>query len=122
MANLDPNCVFCQIIKGQIPSTKVFEDEGFLAIKDIHPITLGHTVVFSKNHYAHIEEMPEEQRGQLFNIAIKVANQVVKEVDAQGYNLLVCSNEVAQSGVAHRPHIHVIPRKVGDNLKIDPRG
>lgn len=121
MANLDQSCVFCQIIKGDLPSTKVFEDDNFLAIKDIHPIAVGHTVIFSKNHYVNMEEMPEEQRGQLFNVAIKVADQVVLEVDAQGYNLLTCSNEAAQSGVAHRPHIHVIPRKVGDNLKIDPR-
>jgi len=122
MRKQDQNCVFCQIVAGKIPSTKVFEDSEFLAINDTHPITRGHTVFFSKNHYQNGEDMPSEERGRLFNKAVEVAGQVVKEAGAEGYNLLICSNEAAQSGVPHRFHIHIIPRHAGDNLNIDPRG
>lgn len=121
MAEQDLNCVFCKIVAGQVPSQKVHEDGEFLAIKDIQPITEGHTVVLSKKHYVDPQEMPATQRGNLFNTAFAVAAKIVVEVGADGYNLLVCSNEAAESSVPHRPHIHVIPRKTGDHLQIDPR-
>ena len=118
----DPNCVFCKIVSGEIPSTKVVEGPDFLAILDIHPITPGHTVVFSANHYSQVNQMPDEERGKLFNEAVTIGEKMVEKGEADGYNILLCSNEAAQSGVAHRPHLHVIPRKMGDNLHIDPRG
>ena len=113
----DPSCVFCKIVAGEFPLKKVLKEEGFLAIKDIQPIASGHSLVFSVNHYSDPAQMPEEERGRLFNFAFKVA----KEVAGRSYNLLVCSDEIAQSSVPHRPHIHVIPRRVGDNLHLDPR-
>lgn len=118
----DPNCVFCKIVAGEIPSQKVFEDERFLAIKDIKPIAHGHTVVMSKNHYVNGEDMPDGESGDLFNLAKKLAPKVVTEVGVDGYVISAFSNEKAQSTVPHRYHLHIVPRKEGDQLYLDPRG
>jgi histidine triad (HIT) family protein len=119
---LDPNCIFCKIIKGEIPSQKYYEDDNFLAIFDISPISEGHFVLFSKNHYANIGEMSEEEWQKICSLARDLAEKHVKEIEADGYNLLINQGEAAQSGIVHRPHIHVIPRHFKDNIKIDPRG
>lgn len=121
MAERDLNCVFCKIVAGEIPSIKVFEGDGLLAIKDIKPISEGHTVVLSENHYTSTAQMPTDERAKLFNKAVEVAENLKGELGAEAYNLLVCEGEAAQSTVPHRPHIHIIPRKTGDGLRIDPR-
>ncbi len=118
---MDTDCVFCKIAAREIPAQIVFEDDDIIAIKDIQPIAPGHTVVFSTNHYRHTREMPPEEQGLLFRKAVEVAEKAVRETGAEGYNLLICEGEAAQSTVPHRPHIHVIPRKTGDGLHIDPR-
>ena len=118
---LDPNCVFCKIIKGEIPSKKYYEDDNFLAIYDINPISEGHLIVFSKNHYINVSEMPDEEWQRMMTLARSLAEKQMKEIKSDGYHLLINQGEAAQSGVAHRPHIHLIPRRFGDGLKIDPR-
>ncbi len=118
---LDNNCVFCKIIKGEIPAQRYYEDNDLLAIYDINPISEGHLVVFSKNHYVNISEMPREEFQKLCLKARELAEKQIKEAKADGYNLLINQGEAAQSGVPHRPHIHIIPRRFGDGLKIDPR-
>jgi len=118
---LKEDCIFCKIIKGEIPSKKYYEDENFLAIFDISPISEGHIVVFSKNHYSNTEEMPEEEWQKICVLARNLAEKHIKEIKADGYNLLINQGEAAQSGIAHRAHIHIIPRRFNDGLKIDPR-
>lgn len=116
----EADCVFCKITKGEIPAKKYFEDDNFLAIFDINPISRGHLVVFSKNHYSNTEEMPEEEWQKMCNIARDLAEKHIKEIKADGYNLLINQGDVV-SKIAHRAHIHIIPRRFGDGLKIDPR-
>lgn len=117
----DPNCVFCKIVAGKIPATIVFQGDGLMAIKDVKPISEGHTVVFSNNHYPNTADMPDEEMGRLFNKAVMVAEKLKAELGADGYNILICEGEAAQSTVPHRPHIHIIPRRKEDGLHIDPR-
>jgi len=119
---LESNCVFCKIIKGEIPAKKYYEDDDFLAIFDINPISKGHLGVFPKNHYSNTEEMPEQEWQKICSLARDLAEKQMKEIKVDGYNLLINQGEAAQSGVPHRPHIHIIPRRFGDGLKIDPRG
>jgi len=118
---LKESCLFCKIIKGEIPSKKYYEDDNFLAIFDISPISEGHIVVFSKNHYSNIEEMPEQEWQKICVLARNLAEKHIKKIRADGYNLLINQGEAAQSGIAHRAHIHIIPRRFNDGLKIDPR-
>ena len=118
---LNPNCIFCKIIAGEVEAEKYYEDDEFLAIYDINPIIEGHLVVFSKNHYFNIEEMPQKEWEKLMSISRELAEKEMKELKADGYHLLINQGKAAQSEVEHRPHIHIIPRRFGDNLKIDPR-
>jgi histidine triad (HIT) family protein len=118
---LEADCVFCKIIKGEIPAKKYYEDDNFLVIYDINPISEGHIVLFSKNHYTNVSQMSDEEWQKMMVLARSLAEKQMKEIKSDGYHLLINQGEVAQSGVAHRPHIHLIPRRLGDGLKIDPR-
>ena len=118
---LKGDCIFCKIIKGEVPSKKYYEDDNFLAIFDINPITEGHFILFSKNHYSNTEEMPEKEWQKICVLARNLAEKYRKEIKADGYSFLINQGEAAQSAVAHRPHIHLIPRHFNDGFKIDPR-
>ena len=112
-------CVFCEIVKGNIPSSKVYEDENYLAILDLSQVTLGHTLVMPKKHYDNFLEMGSKQAGELMSIVNVVANKVVKNLDASGCNILNNTNEVAGQTVMHT-HVHIIPRyNKDDSIKIE---
>ena len=111
-------CIFCEIINGNIPSKKVYEDVTALAILDISQTTYGHTLVLPKKHYENILEMPKEEFQDLTGKAQDIAKQVVNNLNAKGFNLLVNTNEVAGQTVMHA-HIHIIPRyDISDSLNI----
>lgn len=111
-------CIFCEIINGNIPSKKVYEDDTTLAILDISQTTYGHTLVLPKKHYENILEMPKDEFQDLTGKAQDIAKQVVNNLNAKGFNLLVNTNEVAGQTVMHA-HIHIIPRyDISDSLNI----
>ena len=111
-------CIFCEIINGNIPSKKVYEDDTTLAILDISQTTYGHTLVLPKKHYENILEMPKDEFQNLTGKAQDIAKQVVNNLNAKGFNLLVNTNEVAGQTVMHA-HIHIIPRyDISDSLNI----
>lgn len=118
---IDPNCIFCKIILGDIPSKKYYEDDSFVAIFDIQPIAPNHLLVFSKNHYTSISEMPREEWLLLNAKARELAEKLKNELKADGYNYMIYNGEAAESAVPHRPHIHIIPRYFNDGLHLDPR-
>ena len=101
--------VFCSIIKGDIPSKKVYEDDDTLAILDISQTTLGHTLVMPKKHYENFLEMPKEEFADLMAKTQTIVKQVVENLDAKGCNILINTNEVAGQSVMHT-HVHIIPR------------
>lgn len=103
------NCIFCNIAEGKIPTTKVYEDDNYLAFLDINPRNPGHTVVIPKKHYATIMEMPEKEAGELFQIVRKVAIAVRAGVNANGISL-ASSNGLAAGQRAPHVHFHVVPR------------
>ena len=102
-------CVFCSIIKGDIPSKKVYEDDDTLAILDISQTTLGHTLVMPKKHYENFLEMPKEEFAEKKKKTQTIAKQVVENLNAKGCNILINTNEVAGQSVMHT-HVHIIPR------------
>lgn len=102
-------CIFCQIINGEIPSTKVYEDNDVLAILDISQTTYGHTLVIPKKHYDNILEMPSDELSNLIVKTQDIAKKIIKNLDAKGCNILANTNEVAGQTVMHA-HIHIIPR------------
>lgn len=111
-----PDCIFCKIIKGEIPSSKVYEDKKVFAFLDINPINKGHVLVVPKNHSLDLSDMADEDIKNLFIAAKKIANAVMKATGAQGCNLGMNNRKAAGQLVMHS-HLHIIPRFEGDGLK-----
>ena len=111
-------CIFCDIIDGNIPSKKVYEDDKFLAILDISQTTMGHTLVMPKKHYENMLEMPENEYGELMMLVHRLANKIVDNLSASGVNILINTNASAGQTVMHT-HVHIIPRyDENDTIKI----
>ena len=60
------NCIFCKIVKGELPSYKVYEDDKCMAFLDIHPVAMGHTLLIPKEHYRWAQDMPDDLFGYIF--------------------------------------------------------
>lgn len=102
-------CIFCDIIDGKIPSKKVYEDDEILSILDISQTTKGHTLVMPKKHYENFLQMPKDEYENLMAKVQMIASKVVKNMNANGCNILINTNEVAGQTVIHT-HVHIIPR------------
>lgn len=109
------DCVFCKIARKEIPVEIIFESKNFLAFPDAHPITKGHTLIIPKKHFTNLIEMPESLGSELVGVIKEVANIRFKQ-GAEGFNTIVNTGEAAGQVVMHM-HIHLIPRKKGDNVK-----
>ena len=109
------DCIFCKIINGEIPSTKIYEDKETYAFLDISPTNPGHTLVIPKRHSENFQEMTQNEIMAVFATAQQVAKAVVAGVNAEGYNLGMNNGKVAGQIVMHA-HLHIIPRFPNDGL------
>ena len=114
MALMD-DCIFCKIVKGEIPSAKIYEDDKVLAFLDIAPINPGHTLVIPKAHFENIFETPEELVAELTTVVKKVSH-ALQVLGPEGMNVAMNNGKAAGQDVFHS-HIHVIPRYQGDGYK-----
>jgi len=114
----DENCIFCKIIKGEIPSAKVFENDHVYAFLDIGQVTKGHTLVIPKDHQPNIFELQEETAAQLFSVVPTIARAIRDTFHPAGLHLLNNNGEAAMQTVFHY-HIHLIPR-YGENDGYSP--
>lgn len=102
----DPNCLFCKIIEGEVPSTKVYENESVYAFDDISPMMPTHTLVIPKNHYDNIaDDIPADELGRLMQGAVDVAR--LKGLVGDGFRIIVNTNDDACQTV-HHVHVHVL--------------
>jgi len=111
-------CIFCQIISGKVASKKIYSDEKCTAILDINPANPGHILLLPNEHYGIMPLIPPEELKHLFMVAKALAQASLKALEAQGTNIFV-ANGVAAGQKAQHFMIHVIPRKEGDNLKME---
>ncbi len=111
------NCVFCKIVSGEIPAEGVYEDKNALGFLDIKPVNIGHTLVIPKKHFKDIYETPEKILAEVMKAAKKVSIALKKAVQADGTNVNI-NNEPAAGQVVCHFHVHVIPRKEDDGLKL----
>ena len=109
------DCIFCKIVSGQIPATKIYEDEVVVAFLDIGPISDGHTLVMPRQHVEKVHSCPPELLGQIWTRLGKIAGAVALAVGADGYNVL-CNNGRAAGQVVDHLHFHIVPRKTGDGV------
>ena len=112
------NCVFCQIIIGQIPAKKVYEDDHCLAVLEINPAAPGHILLLPKEHHAIMPQIPEEEIGHLFMAAKHVSHALLRGLKCGGINLFVANGAVAGQKFQHFV-IHLIPRKESDGIKLE---
>ena len=107
------DCIFCKIIKGDIPSIKVFEDERVLAFLDINPISTGHTLVIPKAHAENLFDMPSEDLNAVIQASQKVAGAIRTALAPVGIAVLQLNGRGVNQVVMHY-HMHIVPRGEGD--------
>jgi histidine triad (HIT) family protein len=113
----DPDCLFCKIVAGEVPSTRVSEDERTVAFMDINPATRGHLLVVPREHAADVHAIDPEDLKAAVVTAKGLAQRVRDKLGADGVNLLNSTGSVAWQTVFHF-HLHVIPRYDGDPLRL----
>lgn len=107
------NDVFCKIIHGDIPSSKVYEDDDVLAILDVSQVTRGHTLVMPKKHYTNMLDCPSDILHKVMDVAQRIGQAETLVLGASGINILTNAGEAAGQSVLHF-HVHVIPRYAGE--------
>jgi len=112
-----PDCLFCRIVAGDVPATRVHEDERTVAFMDINPATRGHLLVVPRAHAADLLEIPAEDLAACARTAQVLAQRQRDRLGADGINLINSCGEHAWQTVFHF-HVHVIPRYAGDPLRL----
>ncbi len=104
------DCLFCKIVKGEVESKKIYEDEQVMAILDAYPNVNGHTLIIPKKHYEDFLAMPEELVGHIHEVAKKISPILIKEMDAECFSLRV--NYGTTQAIKHF-HLHLLPNYDG---------
>jgi histidine triad (HIT) family protein len=113
----DPDCLFCKIIAGELPSQKLDEDETTYSFMDINPATRGHALVIPKAHAKNLLEIGPDDLSAVALAAQKLAKRMPERLRADGVNLINACGSAAWQTVFHF-HIHVIPRYADDPLRL----
>lgn len=108
-------CIFCKIVKGEIPSARIYEDELVYAFMDISPINFGHVLVIPKEHHESCATIPEATAGRMFMVGSRIGVAQKRGLEADGFNLHLSDGTVAGQVVMHA-HLHVVPRFVEDGF------
>ena len=113
----DPDCIFCKILAGELPSQIVDEDERTIAFMDIAPASRGHALVIPREHSVNLLEIASEDLQAAILAAQRLARRMPERLGADGVNLLNACGSAAWQTVFHF-HIHVIPRYADDPLRL----
>ena len=105
-------CIFCKIVRGEIPCFKVYEDDRVLAFADINPISEGHTLIIPKRHAENLWEIPEDDLASVHLASRKVAHAIRTALNPTGVAALQLNGKGANQLVMHY-HLHLVPRAAG---------
>jgi len=111
------DCVFCKIVAGQIPSTRVYEDGQVLAFMDIGHVNPGHTLVAVKKHAATVFELEEAQAEAIGRALVKISRALKKTFEPEGLSVYQANGKAAGQTVFHY-HVHLLPRHAGDGMEL----
>ena len=114
------DCIFCKIIKGEIPSAKIYEDEKLVAFLDIAPANKGHALIMPKKHYETLLDVPDTIIDDMMGLGKKIAVAMSSALASEGFNVLVNNKKVAGQIVPHL-HVHIIPRFSDDGVSLNWR-
>ncbi len=112
------DCVFCKIIRGEIPACKIYEDSDIISFLDILPASPGHCLIVPKKHYGTLIEIPDDEVKDIMAGAKKVASAISSAYGNKAYNI-VMNNGMEAGQIVHHAHVHVIPRFSNDGIKLN---
>ena len=104
------DCIFCKIVKREIPCMKIYEDENFLSFVDIQPLSIGHTLIIPKKHFAWMQEANDKTIADIFKLSKKLMLAIKSALGCDYVQLSVIGKDVQHF------HIHLIPRNLDDDL------
>lgn len=107
---MNNDCIFCKIIKYEIPSTKVYEDDKFLAFMDIQPVSDGHLLIIPKEHIEWMQDVDDETISEIFKLSKKLMISLKKGIECDYVQVSVVGKDVPHF------HIHLMPRYLNDGL------
>lgn len=113
-----PDCIFCKIVAGQIPATKILEDESAVAFLDIGPLAEGHVLLIPTKHYETVGQMPADEAAAMLRHVPALVAAVRAATGCEGVNVLQNNGRVAHQVVMH-VHFHIIPRNAGDAFQFN---
>ncbi len=111
------DCVFCRIVAGQIPSTKVHEDEHTLAFMDLGQVNPGHVLVAVKKHAANLFELDDVQAAAVARTSTRVARAIRDAFAPAGLSVYQANGKAAGQTVFHY-HVHLLPRHEADGMEL----
>jgi histidine triad (HIT) family protein len=109
----EPNCIFCKIVHGQIPSARVMETDHVVVFLDIHPVNPGHTLIVPRAHYAQIDDLPAEVAAHAGSLLPRLCRAIRAATGADGINVIINNGRAAGQTIDHC-HWHIIPRSHDD--------
>lgn len=109
------SCVFCAIVAGEAPAIPVYEDDGFLAILDVRPVTRGHTLVLPKQHSTDLTDTAPQTLAGMAAVGQRIARAARGTDLADATHIAVNDGRAAFQSVFHI-HLHVVPRRNGDKV------
>ena len=107
------DCIFCKIVRGDIPCFKILEDDRVLSFADVNPINAGHTLIVPKRHAENIWEIDREDLTAIHQASLKIAKAMKTSLDPDGIAILQLNGKAVNQVVMHY-HLHLIPRKSTD--------
>lgn len=108
------DCIFCRIIRGELPATRVYEDAHVLAFMDIFPLRRGHVLVIPREHQVQLHQLSPEVRGRLIDTGARIAQALyASSLQPAAAHFAINDGPAAQQSVPH-VHLHVLPRYAGD--------
>ncbi|KAJ0973047.1 hypothetical protein J5N97_021006 [Dioscorea zingiberensis] len=111
----DNECVFCGIIRGESPAFKLYEDDICVCILDSNPLTFGHSLIITKSHFPSLKATPPSVVAAMCSTVPFLSKAIMKATHCESFNLVVNNGSAAGQVIFHT-HLHIIPRKVGDQL------
>ena len=114
----DADCVFCKIVAGKLPCFKLLEDETTIAFMDINPVNPGHALAVAKGHWPTVDVIPPDVLADVARTAQRVAKATVETLAPAGVNLVQANGPAAGQSVPHL-HIHIMPRRTGDDVSLN---
>src|SRR3990167_11021453 len=109
------DCIFCKIIKGEIPCFKIFEDKTVFVFLDVSPITLGHCLIIPKTHFENIFDINDSDLQKIIVVAKKLSEKIKNNLRADGIRISQSNGKAAGQDIMHF-HLHIIPRYKNDGV------